>query len=200
MIIKNKLSDQWATPSWLFDYLDKRYGFTVDVCATKENSKCPYFIEDALIENNRWGSMASSSEQLNDFEECLGGSFFINPPYSNSAPFIKRAWKESNYNQIVCLLKSDPSTKWWGIFWDYSTQQPKAGCRIEYPSYKNRNQGRRVKFDPPPTHVLERYLENGTEKDKKLAKSLLEGKITTPAFASAIVVFDRRHLNTNGEL
>jgi phage N-6-adenine-methyltransferase len=197
--MKGKLSDQWETPRWIFDYLDKRFNFIVDVCATKENSKCPFFIEDALIENVCWSFLAKSAQQVSDFEESFIdtgiGSYFMNPPYSDSEPFIRRAWEESNNYQVVCLLKSDPSTQWWGIFWDYSTQQPKAGCRIEYPGYTHLNRGRRVKFDPPPKQVLEYYLENGTEKDKKLAKSLLEGKITTPAFPSAIVIFDKRHLN-----
>lgn len=199
MEIRGKLSDEWQTPMWLFEQLDKRFNFTVDACATKANSKCSFFIENALIENVCWSMLAKSTGQVSDFEESFLdtsiGSYFLNPPYSNSGPFIKRAWEESANHQIVCLLKADASTKWWGIFWDYETQQPKAGCRIEYPRKKGKNEGKRVKFDPPPKHILEYYLEHGSEKDKKLAKNLLEGKITTPAFPSAVVVFDRRHLN-----
>jgi phage N-6-adenine-methyltransferase len=198
MKIIGKLSDQWQTPSWLFESLDSRFNFVVDVCATQENSKCPFFIDNALIENCCWSFLAKSASQLSDFEESFAdpsvGSYFMNPPYSNSAPFIKRAWEESEDYPIVCLLKADASTKWWGTFWDYSTQQPRVGCRIEYPSYKNKNQGRRVKFDPPSKLILEQYLEEGSDKDKALAIKLLDGEITTPAFPSAIVIFDRRHL------
>ena len=33
-------SDEWATPQWLFDALNKEFGFTLDVCSTHENAKC----------------------------------------------------------------------------------------------------------------------------------------------------------------
>ncbi|HXS60809.1 MAG TPA: DNA N-6-adenine-methyltransferase [Candidatus Sulfopaludibacter sp.] len=35
-----KLSDEWRTPQWLFDELNKEFNFDIDLCATKENSKC----------------------------------------------------------------------------------------------------------------------------------------------------------------
>ena len=44
---------------------------------------------------------------------------FCNPPYSNPKPFIEKAWEDSKHCKIVCLVKCDPSTKWWSTFWDY---------------------------------------------------------------------------------
>ena len=35
-----KKSDEWETPQELFDELNKKYKFTLDVCATAENAKC----------------------------------------------------------------------------------------------------------------------------------------------------------------
>jgi len=39
---------EWATPQLFFDELNKEFNFTLDVCATKENTKCKkfYTIED----------------------------------------------------------------------------------------------------------------------------------------------------------
>lgn len=181
MIDLGSLSDQWETPRWLFNKLNKEFNFDIDVCATYYNNKCARFIDKEI--------------------NCLdvgweGRKCFMNPPYSNAMPFIKKAWEESKNNLVICLLKVDPSTRWWSVFWDYETQQPKAGCRIRYVTHpKNSQLGCRVKFDPPPKHILENYLENGSDKDKKLAIRLLDDKITTPAFPSVEVIMDRRFLN-----
>src|SRR5262245_48992680 len=37
------LSDDWATPQPLFDELNAEFGFTLDVCSTSQNAKCPKF-------------------------------------------------------------------------------------------------------------------------------------------------------------
>ena len=40
-------SDQWETPQKLFDELNQKYNFSVDVCALPENAKCEkYFTPD----------------------------------------------------------------------------------------------------------------------------------------------------------
>lgn len=172
-----KLSDEWQTPRSLFYKLDQEFNFQVDLCASSTNAKAEY-IGDIF--------------KFYPMPTIYSG--FMNPPYSDPRPFIERAWELSKIMNVVCLLKVDPSTKWWGIFWDYETHQPKEGCRIRYPYNKDKKQGKRIKFDPPPLELVKWFLDNGTDKDKKLARRILEGKITTPAFPSAIVIMDRRNL------
>jgi len=51
-------SDNWATPADFFRALDAEFHFTVDVCASKENAKCPaYFTkeQDGLAQEWRGG-------------------------------------------------------------------------------------------------------------------------------------------------
>lgn len=36
-------SDLWETPHYLFDKLDRKFHFDVDVCAIEENAKCKKF-------------------------------------------------------------------------------------------------------------------------------------------------------------
>ena len=36
-------TDLWETPQWLFDELDREFGFSLDVCAIPENAKCQQF-------------------------------------------------------------------------------------------------------------------------------------------------------------
>ena len=38
-------TDDWATPQDFFDKLDKEFMFDLDVCATKENTKCHRWYE-----------------------------------------------------------------------------------------------------------------------------------------------------------
>lgn len=45
---------EWETPIELFDKLNDIYGFEIDVCATRENAKCPKFFtkeDDGLMQD-----------------------------------------------------------------------------------------------------------------------------------------------------
>ena len=35
----SSITDMWSTPQKFFDEYNKKYNFTLDVCATKENAK-----------------------------------------------------------------------------------------------------------------------------------------------------------------
>lgn len=123
-----KTSDCWETPQWLFDELNREFNFDIDLCAKEENSKCKLFYSDYL--NNKIYDLADRCT----IEMFDGSSFplkenyniqaaFMNPPYSNSKPFIEKAWEDSKHCKIVCLVKCDPSTKWWATFWDYGSEE-----------------------------------------------------------------------------
>ena len=46
-----EIRDLWQTPKALFDYYDKRFGFTLDLAASEDNKLCSQFIgedENAL--------------------------------------------------------------------------------------------------------------------------------------------------------
>ena len=45
--------DDWETPQWLFDKLNKQYEFKFDCCATKDNSKCNFCSDDFLNNQHR---------------------------------------------------------------------------------------------------------------------------------------------------
>ena len=49
---KTILRDEWETPQWLFDLLDKQYHFHFDCCANEKNKKCQYFSDDFEKEEN----------------------------------------------------------------------------------------------------------------------------------------------------
>ena len=92
-------SDEWDTPQWLYDALHKEFGFTLDPCATDENSKCDNWytmIENGLLRN--WGT----------------DSVFMNPPYSNIAAWIRKAYGSAQEGAtVVCLIPARTDTRWW---------------------------------------------------------------------------------------
>jgi site-specific DNA-methyltransferase (adenine-specific) len=92
-------SDEWATPQKLFDKLNSSYNFTLDPCATAETAKCTKFYtqqDDGLSKS--WANE----------------SVFINPPYSNVAGWVEKAYKENAENGATCvlLIPARTDTKW----------------------------------------------------------------------------------------
>ena len=74
-------SDKWQTPKYLYDELDKEFHFNFDPCPITWKEGDP----DGL--SIRWGT-----------------STFVNPPYSNVAKWIKKAFDESMKGNTVVML------------------------------------------------------------------------------------------------
>lgn len=93
----------WATPKDLFKRLDDRFHFTLDVCASDWNAKCPKYF----------------SEQVNGLAQDWSGEVcFMNPPYGREiSTWMKKAYLESlKGTKIVCLTFVRSDTRWW---WDW---------------------------------------------------------------------------------
>lgn len=121
----SKASDEWQTPQWLYNELNEEFRFLIDLCATHKNSKAFWHYKDYL--NNKIC-------KTNDVP-ARAWSVFMNPPYSNPYPFVKKAFDDAKNGRMrttVCLIKCDPSTKTWGVFWDYEKHQPKPDVEIRY--------------------------------------------------------------------
>ena len=102
---------EWETPQDIFDELDAIFHFTLDVCATPENTKCDKFYtkeQDGL--KQKWG----------------GNVCWMNPPYGRGIKeWIRKAYLISLRpdTQVVCLLPARTDTRWFhdycvkGIIW-----------------------------------------------------------------------------------
>jgi len=89
----------WETPASIFDPLNNEFGFTLDVCATAENSKCDVF----------YYSVEDDALSL-DWE----GVCWMNPPFGQQGKWIKKAYEESLKGAtVVCLVPSRTNTNWW---------------------------------------------------------------------------------------
>lgn len=103
-LIKQMVSsktNEWATPQGLFNYLDMLFGgFTLDPCATKENTKCSrfYTLED--------DGLSKSWEKE---------TVFMNPPYGgHTREWLEKAYKESlGGATVVCLIVSATDRTYW---------------------------------------------------------------------------------------
>lgn len=95
-------SVEYSTPLEIFNPLKEEFMIALDVCASKENNKCPtYFTkeEDCLIQ---------------DWSKYYGNAW-MNPPWGRGMQkFVRKAREESFKGKtIVCLLPVRSNTKWW---------------------------------------------------------------------------------------
>ena len=99
----NSDSNEWETPKYLYDQLDKEFNFTLDPCCTKQSAKCEkyYTKEDDGLRK--------------DWSKDI---VFMNPPYGREIPkWIKKAYNESLKGAIVvCLIPARTDTRYW---WNY---------------------------------------------------------------------------------
>lgn len=93
-------TDEWPTPQSFFDAQHARWNFTLDVCATPENAKCPRYYtraDDGLKQS--WTG-----------ERC-----WMNPPYGRViGDWMRKAYEESQRGAlVVCLVPARTDTAWW---------------------------------------------------------------------------------------
>lgn len=55
-VLWSSKSDEWSTPQYLFDELDREFHFTLDPCADAENHKCDrYYTKEQDGLKQSWG-------------------------------------------------------------------------------------------------------------------------------------------------
>lgn len=102
-------TDDWATPQYLFDQLDAKYGpFMLDVCATDANKKCRFFFNeemDGLAQD--WHSTFMHNNRV-----------WMNPPYGRTiGHWVEKAYRQSKRGCLVCcLLPARTDTRWFHDF------------------------------------------------------------------------------------
>ena len=102
---KVHLKDEARTPPGLFRRLNERFRFDCDAAATKENALCENYFgedytgikEDALRYN--WLECSFQNGPTLLYPKI----FYCNPPYSNPAPFVEKAYMESLNGAIVVM-------------------------------------------------------------------------------------------------
>ena len=96
-------SIEWETPQWLFDALNARFHFTIDVCATSETAKCTRFFS------------LETHEDDGLFVSWAGERCWMNPPYGREiAQWVDKARSEAERGALVVgLLPARTDARWW---------------------------------------------------------------------------------------
>jgi phage N-6-adenine-methyltransferase len=83
-----KVADnEYGTPQELFDYYDRIYKFTCDVCATPELAKCRKFF----------------TPDQDGLKQPWRGVCWMNPPYQNLGEWVKKAYESALQGTAVVL-------------------------------------------------------------------------------------------------
>ena len=96
-VLFSSKTDQWATPQWLYDELNKKFNFNLDYFNKEQNG---------LLQD--WG----------------GQRVFCNPPYGREiGKWVQKAHDESKKPEtlVVMLIPARTDTKW---FHEYIYQRP----------------------------------------------------------------------------
>ena len=92
-------TDEWPTPQDFFDRLNEEFHFTLDVCATPENAKCPRYF----------------TKRENGLLQKWTGICWMNPPYGREiGQWVQKAYTSALEGAtVVCLLPARTDTAWW---------------------------------------------------------------------------------------
>lgn len=111
--------DDRGTSPEVFGPLDVRFAFDLDVAAAPHNAKCVRFFtvnDDGL--NQSW----------------RGARVWCNPPYSDIAPWVEKAWSEHEATQIIVMLLPANRTEqaWWQTMIEPYRDRPGSPLHTEF--------------------------------------------------------------------
>ncbi len=117
-------SGEWETPQKLFDKLNSKFGFTLDVCATEKNAKCQRFF---TLEDNGLA------------RPWVGERCWMNPPYGRDiADWVAKAKVEAIMGTLVVgLLPARTDTRWWHTYVQGSADVRFIEGRLKFGNAKN---------------------------------------------------------------
>lgn len=113
--------DDRQTPPELFDPLNERYGFTIDVAASQANARCARYltIEDDGLRQS-WA----------------GERVWCNPPFSDIGPWVEKAWTEWNTGKVGLIVMLVPANRteqaWWQKWVEPLRDVPELDLRVEF--------------------------------------------------------------------
>lgn len=102
-------------------------GFVVDLAADEDNTAAPSFFDEkanSLVQD--WGVA------------CVGGWGWLNPPYADIEPWVKKAAEESlNGARIAMLVPASVGANWWRDYVERESYQLFLNGRIKFVGAKD---------------------------------------------------------------
>jgi len=135
----------WEAPDELFEELNKEFNFDIDVCATKENTKCKNFIspEQNMLESY-WYKIAWMNPPYNKPEKpckksckkkkCDKREYHINKYIPGQIDFVARVYYMALCGiTTVCLLPARTDTDIFHTYiWDNNKKCFKNGIEVRF--------------------------------------------------------------------
>lgn len=120
LMFSSKKND-YETPQDFFDELNKEFDFTLDACATRENSKClSYYTKNENGLNQSWA----------------GERVFVNPPYGRQIYcWVEKCYYESQFDNtfVVLLIPARTDTKYFHDFiWNEGENDFYLGVKVRF--------------------------------------------------------------------
>lgn len=111
--------DDRATVPEVFDPLNERYRFTIDVAAAEHNTKCVRFYDE---------------EQDGLAQPWAEEAVWCNPPYSDIRPWVEKAWLEHADARVIVMLVPANRTEqsWWQDLVEPFRDRPGMGLTVEF--------------------------------------------------------------------
>jgi phage N-6-adenine-methyltransferase len=106
-VFYSSASDEWGTPPAYFAKLNRRYGFTLDPCATADNAKCVLFF---------------TKEQNGLAQDWGRHRVFCNPPYREIRKWARKCFEASQGGALVVLLVPVRTDTRWFHDWVHSVR------------------------------------------------------------------------------
>lgn len=164
--------DSWQTPLDLYNYLHFKHGpFFWDACCTPQNCLCKCFMDidfeyDYLQTDIKkcWERLYLDHFLANNKATKMPDVIFMNPPYSNPAPFIRKAWDDSLYFKVVILVPTSILSCKYLDFLDMNTdceRNWKPGVTIIPLKRRTRFEHPELKASSPPGGCMLMILERG---------------------------------------
>lgn len=125
--------DSWSTPDEFFAAVDSVFNFTLDCCATVENTKCRNFIAAPGHKLNRVETLRKHGKYLIGIDamttawhmpnrEPRGTVVWCNPPYSNVDPWFARARAMQQLQiTVVMLTHAGLASQWFNRYAAYAS-------------------------------------------------------------------------------
>lgn len=114
----DEVDDRGTEPTF-WAGLNDRFHFTLDVAAAPHNAKC-----------ERYFTRADNGLE----KSWRGESVWCNPPYSDLAAWVDKAWREYLYAQGIVMLVPANRTEqgWWQDYVEPRRDRPISPLRVEF--------------------------------------------------------------------
>lgn len=121
--------DNWQTPDWVFEALDKEFTFSLDGAADSKNAKCLRYLSPDDSVNRHDANL----EDAFKFKAWTGEVIFVNPPYSCLGPWVDlfAKWGEQGAT-VVALLMNNTDTEWFRRVWETADEIRFLDNRIQF--------------------------------------------------------------------